>query len=257
MKTISIINLKGGVAKTLTTISMAHILSERHGKRVLVVDNDKQGNTSKTFGVHSYERGSVAELMLDRNADLADIICHTRYQRIDVIPANMKLLTANMQVMMDSSRPQQTRLRAALRKVQDQYDYCLIDNAPDINISTINALVASNEAIIPVKIDRYAFDGLQELKDQIAITREELNPALRLAGCLITCFQHVEGERQGEEWLRANMDCPVYRTHIRYSGKVVESSFEATPILEYSRRSGAAHDYCDFVAEYLDDERGC
>lgn len=152
MKTISIINLKGGVAKTLTTISMAHILSERHGKRVLVVDNDKQGNTSKTFGVHSYERGSVAELMLDRNADLADIICHTRYQRIDVIPANMKLLTANMQVMMDSSRPQQTRLRAALRKVQDQYDYCLIDNAPDINISTINALVASNEAIIPVKI---------------------------------------------------------------------------------------------------------
>ena len=169
MKTVSIINLKGGVAKTLTTISMTHILSEKHGKRVLVVDNDKQGNTSKTFGIHSYDRKSIADLMLDRNANLGEIIQHTRYPRIDAIQANMSLLTANMQVMMDSSRPQQTRLRAALRKVSSQYDYCLIDNAPDINISIINALVASDEVIIPVKIDPYAFDGLRELKEQIVV----------------------------------------------------------------------------------------
>lgn len=254
MKTISIINLKGGVAKTLTTISMAHILSETYGKRVLVIDNDKQGNTSKTFGIHSYDRKSVADLMLDRNANLDEIIQHTRYPRIDAIQANMMLLTANRQVLMDSSRPQQTRLRAALRKVSNQYDYCLIDNAPDINISIINALVASDEVIIPVKIDPYAFDGLKELKQQIDVTREELNPGLHLLGCLITCFQHVDGERQGEEWLRRNLNCPVFTTHIRYSGKVVESSFEGRPIVEYSRRSGAAHDYMDFVDEYLDAE---
>lgn len=251
MKTISIINLKGGVAKTLTTISMAHVLSERHGKRVLVIDNDKQGNTSKTFGVHTYEQKSIADIMLDRNIDLSSVIQHTRYPHIDVIPANMMLLKANMQVMMDSSRPQQTRLRAALRKVSSQYDYCLIDNAPDINISIINALVASDEVIIPVKIDPYAFDGLRELKQQIDITREELNPNLHLLGCLITCFQRVDGERQGEEWLRRNLDCPVFTTHIRYSGKVVEGSFEGKPIVEYSIRSGAAHDYVDFVSEYL------
>lgn len=257
MKTISIINLKGGVAKTLTTISMAHILSEKHGKRVLVIDNDKQGNTSKSFGVHSYERKSIADIMLDRNVDLSVVIRHTRYARIDVIPANMMLLNANMQVMMDSSRPQQTRLRAALRRVSDQYDYCLIDNAPDINISIINALVASDEVIIPVKIDPYAFDGLRELKEQIDVTQEELNPGLHLLGCLITCFQHVDGERQGEDWLRRNLNCPVFTTHIRYSGKVVESSFEGKPIVEYSRRSGTAHDYMDFVGEYLDaEERG-
>ena len=160
MKTVSIINLKGGVAKTLTTVSMAYALSQQYNARVLVVDNDKQGNCSKTFGVHSYNRQSIADLMLNRDADLAEVIQHTKYDRIDVIPANMTLLTANMQVMMDSSRPQQTRLRAALRKVADLYDYCLIDNAPDINISTVNALVASDEAIIPVKIDSYAFDGL-------------------------------------------------------------------------------------------------
>ncbi len=251
MKTISIINLKGGVAKTLTTISMAHILAERHGKRVLVIDNDKQGNTSKTFGVHSYEHKSIADIMVDRDIALDDVIRPTRYAGIDVIPANMKLLNANMKVMMDSSRPQQTRLRAALRRVDKQYDYCLIDNAPDINISIINALVASHEVVIPVKIDPYAFDGLLELKAQIDITREELNPDLHLLGCLITCFQRVDGERQGEDWLRQNLNCPVFTTHIRYSGKVVESSFEGLPISEYSRTCGAARDYSDFVAEYL------
>ena len=257
MKTVSIINLKGGVAKTLTTISMAHILSEKHGKRVLVIDNDKQGNLSKAFGVHSYDHKSIADIMLDRNIDLSGVIRHTRYAHIDVIPANMMLLTANKEVMMDSSRPQQTRLRAALRRIADQYDYCLIDNAPDINISIINALVASDEVIIPVKIDPYAFDGLYELKQQIEVTREELNPSLHLLGCLITCFQHADGERQGEEWLRRNLNCTVFTTHIRYSGKVVESSFEGKPIAEYSSRSGAAHDYMDFVSEYLDaEERG-
>lgn len=135
MKTVSIINLKGGVAKTLSTISMTHILAEKHGKLVLVVDNDKQGNTSKLFGVHSYERKSIADLMIDRNADMAEVIQHTIYPRIDVIAANMNLLTTNLRVMMDSSRPQQTCLRAALRKVAAQYDYCLIDNARRTSIS--------------------------------------------------------------------------------------------------------------------------
>ena len=251
MKTVSIINLKGGVAKTLTTVSMAYALSQQYNARVLVVDNDKQGNCSKTFGVHSYDRMSIADLMLDRDADLGEVIQHTKYDRIDVIPANMTLLTANMQVMMDSSRPQQTRLRTALRKVADLYDYCLIDNAPDINISTINALVASDDVIIPIKIDKYAFDGLEELKEQIEDTRDDLNPRLRLAGCLITCFIRADAEKQGEAWLRSRPEYPVFDTRIRYSDKVTESTFSEIPIVEYSRRSGTAMDYIAFVREYL------
>ena len=251
MKTVSIINLKGGVAKTLTTISMAHILAEKHGKRVLVIDNDKHANSSKTFGVHGYEHKSIADIMLDRNINMDEVIRHTTYQHIDMIPANMDLLSVNKQVMMDSSRPQQTRLRTALRKISDLYDYCLIDNAPDINISIINALVASNDVIIPVQIDPYAFDGLKELKDQIEITQEELNPDLCLKGCLITRFQRVDGERQGEDWLRNHLNCLVFKTHIRYSSKVVESSFMGKPIAEYSKTCGAALDYTNFVAEYL------
>ena len=250
MKTISIINLKGGVAKTLTADNMAHVLAVFHNKRVLLVDNDKQGNTSKAFGVHSYDEKSLSDILTARRIDPHEVIKKTRFQNIDVLPANMTLIRANLEVMMDSTRPQQTRLRAALGAVTGEYDYCIIDNAPDINISTINALVASDDVIIPIKIDKYAFDGLAELKEQIEDTRDDLNPRLRL-GCLITCFQRTDADRQGEEWLKAQPEYPVFDTHIRYSEKVTESTFSESPIAEYSRRSGAAMDYIAFVREYL------
>ena len=256
MKTISIINLKGGVAKTLTADNMAHVLAVFHNKRVLLVDNDKQGNTSKSFGAHSYDDKSISDILTARRLDPREVIKKTRFENIHVIPANMTLIRANMEVLMDSTRPQQTRLRDALNTIaaEDFYDYCIIDNAPDINISTINALVASDDVIIPIKIDKYAFDGLAELKEQIEDTRDDLNPRLRLAGCLITCFQRTEADRQGEAWLKAQPEYPVFDTHIRYSEKVTESTFLESPIAEYSRRSGTATDYIAFVREYL--ERG-
>lgn len=139
MKTISIINLKGGVAKTLTADSMAHVLATLHNKRVLLVDNDKQGNTSKAFGVHSYDDKSISDVLTARRLDPREVIKKTRFENIDVMPANMTLIRANMEVLMDSTRPQQTRLRSALNAIAEEnfYDFCIIDNAPDINISTI------------------------------------------------------------------------------------------------------------------------
>lgn len=251
MKIISIINLKGGVAKTLTADNMAHVLAVFHNKRVLLVDNDKQGNTSKAFGVHSYDEKSLSDVLTARRLDVREVIKKTRFENIDVLPANMTLIRANMEVLMDTTRPQQTRLRAALDPVAGQYDFCIIDNAPDINISTINALVASDDVIIPIKIDKYAFDGLAELKEQIEDTRDDLNPRLRLAGCLITCFIRADAEKQGEAWLRSRPEYPVFDTHIRYSEKVTESTFSEMPIAEYSRRSGTAMGYIAFVREYL------
>jgi chromosome partitioning protein len=251
MKTISIINLKGGVAKTISATNIAHILSVIHNKRVLLVDNDKQGNASKMFGLHSYDEPSVAELMTRRNANLEEIIAPTQYANLDLIPANMTLLKANLEVMLDTTRPQQTRFRKALRSMEGEYDYCIIDNAPDINISTINALVASDDVLIPIKIDKFAFDGLAELKEQIENTKEDLNPGLCLKGCLVTCYQRNEVNRQGEEWLKTQTEYPVFDTHIRRTEKVDESTFATTPIIEYSRRCGAARDYLKFVEEYL------
>ena len=141
MKVLSIINLKGGVAKTISSVNMAHILAAVKGFKVLLIDNDKQGNASKIMNRHSYDHKGTAEVMTQRGIDPAEIIQHTDFEGLDIITANMNLLTANLEVMLDQSRPQQTRFKKFLDGLQNEYDYCIIDNAPDINISTINALV--------------------------------------------------------------------------------------------------------------------
>ena len=166
MKTISVMNLKGGVAKTISAANIAHVLATVHKKRVLLIDNDKQGNVSKMFGVHDYDAPSVADILTQRKGIL-EVAKNTRYENLSVVPANMNLLKANLDVLLDSTRPQQTRLRAELRKIGDTADFCIIDCAPDINISTINALVASDLVLVPIKIDNFAFDGLSELKEQV------------------------------------------------------------------------------------------
>lgn len=181
MKTISIINLKGGVAKTLTADSMAHVLATFYNKRVLLVDNDKQGNTSKAFGVHSYDDKSISDVLTARRLDPREAIKKTRFQNIDVMPANMTLIRANMEVLMDSTRPQQTRLRSALNTIaaENFYDFCIIDNAPDINISTINfksRLMAIPSKLAPVlckKTDKAEIFAL--LKDHIDEALMELS----------------------------------------------------------------------------------
>lgn len=255
MKTISIINLKGGVGKTFTAVNMAHILAAYYKKRVLLFDNDKQGNTSKFFGVHDYERKSAADVLTTRGMAIADAIRKTDYDLIDVMPSNMGLLKANLEVMLDTTRPQQTRFRAALDQLDHEYSYCIFDNAPDINMSTINALVASRDVIVPLTIDDFAFDGLAELKEQIDTTRDELNPGLRLAGCVITAYQkNAESAARGEAWLQENTEYPFFAQRIRYSSKANGSIFEKKPICEYSRRSAAAIDYVRWVAEYMQTE---
>lgn len=250
MKTISIINLKGGVAKTISAASIAHILAVVHGKRVLLVDNDKQGNISKMFGLHSYDDLSITDILMERHDNIYKIITPTRYANLDIIPANMTLLEANV---FERGQHRQTRLQAAFEGIAGRYDYCVIDNAPDLNMSTINALVASDDVLIPIKIDKFAFDGLTELIEQINnISGGGLNPGLSLRGCFITCYQNNEVNRQGEAWLRGQGKYPVLDTRIRRTEKVDESTFARIPIVEYSRRCGAARDYLALVAKYLE-----
>lgn len=251
MRVLSVINLKGGVAKTISAANTAHILAEVHNKKVLLVDNDKQGNASKLFGRHSYDNMSIADVLVKRSADIASIITSTQFAGLDLLPANMTLLQANLQVMLDTARQRETRLKKALQAISGQYDYCIIDNAPDINISVINALAASDYVLIPIKIDNFAFDGLKELKEQIDNTREEINPNLCLLGCFVTNYQNNEVNRQGEEWLNQQTDYPLFDTHIRRTEKVDESTFASTPIMVYSRRCGATLDYLKFVDELL------
>lgn len=253
MKTISVINLKGGVAKTISSANIGYILSQTYSKRVLLMDNDKQGNLSKMYGRHGYGHAGTAEIMTGRRPEPCRVIQNTNYPNLDIVTANMSLLKANLEVLLDTARPQQTRFLRFLNmpEVSENYDYCIIDNAPDINISTINALAASTHVIIPVKIDDFAFDGLSELFEQIENTREELNPGLKFTGCFVTQYVNNDVCSQGEEWLRKNTEYPVFDTHIRRTEKIDESTFARMPISEYSKRCGAARDYQTFVEELL------
>lgn len=222
MKTIAVINMKGGCAKTTTTVNMAHILAKDYGKRVLVIDNDKQGNLSKACGVWSYDNLSLADI-LTGEAGITEVIQTTQNPLLNAVPANMHLLTANLMVIKDEEREQAAILKNQLEEVADAYDYCIIDCPPDINISVINALVAADEVIIPIKIDGYAFDGMDELEEQIN-NAKQLNPKLKLRGCLVTMFYNRDVCRQGEEWLQ-NQRYPVFKTHIRRTEKADEVTF--------------------------------
>ena len=252
MRIVSIINLKGGVAKTVSSVNIAHILSSVHNKKVLLIDNDKQGDASKLLNRHSYTRPGTAKILTDRELDMSVIIQPTNYEGLDVVTANMNLLTATLEVMLDQKRPQHNRFKKALEQVEEKYDYCIIDNAPDINISTINALAASDDVLVPVMIDDFAIDGLRELVEQIDNTREDLNPGLRFCGCFITQFDRAnEADTQGEAYLKGLEAYPLFETHIRRTLKMKPSTFARKPILEYSSRCGAARDYKALVEEYL------
>ncbi|NBI72168.1 ParA family protein [Clostridiaceae bacterium] len=252
MHIISIISLKGGVAKTTTAVNMAYILAAVHKKRVLVVDNDKQGNASKTFKRYDTgDRDTVARMMLERSPDPTGIIRKTDYEGIDIITANMDLLEANLRTVVDTGRQQQTRFKKALAPVAGNYDYCIIDNAPDINMSIINALVASDDVIIPVFMDQYSFDGLDILSEQIGQIREDFNENLRIAGCLVTQYQNNDVNNQGIAFLKAR-GIKVFGQRIRRTErKVNESTIAGLPLALYSSRCGAAQDYKKFVVEYL------
>lgn len=250
MKTISIINLKGGVAKTVSAINIAYVLAAVHGMRVLLVDNDKQGNVSKFFGLHGDDVEGIAELITKKGIDIKTLIKNTAYSGLDVLTANMNLLNANKEVLLDVTRPQQTRIQKALAGIEPLYDYCVIDNAPDINMSVINALVASEDILVPIKIDKFAFDGLDQLIEQIEDVRE-FNPSLRLCGCFITMFQQNNINIQGNSWLESNTDYPLFKTCIRKTVKVDETTFNGKPLLAYSKNCTAARDYEALVAEYL------
>ena len=252
MRTISIINLKGGCAKTLSSVNIAHILSAVHKRKVLLIDNDKQGDASKLLNRHSYARPGTGAILTDREIDMAAVIQSTDYEGLDIVAANMNLLTATLEVMLDQKRPQHNRFKKALEQVGEKYDYCIIDNAPDINISTINALAASDDVLVPVPIDDFAIDGLKELVEQINNTRQDLNPGLRFCGCFITQFDRTnEADMQGEVYLRGLEAYPLFETHIRRTLKMKPSTFARKPILEYSSRCGAARDYQALVREYL------
>ena len=249
MINIAVINLKGGVGKSVTTCNLAAQLSAEQYS-VLVVDVDKQGNTSKFFKRCDYEQPSLAEVLLG-SAWASDAIVETSLPSVDLLPADMRMLKANRNILMDVTEPQQYRLRDALRKVAANYCYCLMDCPPDLDMGSINALCAADWVIIPVDCDEWACDGMAEILDQIARVQMYYNPHLKILGVLLTKYRNTK-YADGVITHLAQMGVPLLHTAIRYTVRVSEAKSAHLPLRAYKQNCTAALDYADLAREIVE-----
>ena len=239
MISIAIINLKGGVGKSVTACNLAAELAAK-SKSVLVVDLDKQGNTSKFFGVLDYDSPSVADI-------LAAIVKGVDVWGVHLLPCDMRMLKANRTILMDNG-PRQFHLRDALKCVAGDYDYCIMDCPPDLDMGSINALCAADWVIIPVDCDKWACDGMQEIVEQIEQVQAYYNPRLKIMGALMTKYRRTRYAEDIIVQLCAS-GISVLETVIRYTVKVSEAAHAGMPLLEYCPDCTAAVDYGELTEE--------
>lgn len=248
MKVISFFSIKGGVGKSVSSMAFAQILHDDYGKRILLVDIDKQANTSKTFGCYTPDGFTSADLLTAKSLIADKAIRHSDYG-IDVIPANFELIRANKEVLLDTLHPQQLRFKRQLAPLKNRYDFCIIDYPIDDNMAVINALVVTDEVLIPIKMDRYALDGMEYVIETIEGIKE-FNPNIQLKGCFATMYVRSNLYKEGMNALETSLGLKFLKTPIRQTVKVGESTFEK-PFIRYSPTSSAAEDYRKLVSEYL------
>jgi chromosome partitioning protein len=248
---IAIANQKGGVGKTTTAINLAGALEES-GYRVLCIDMDPQANLTAGLGVNlnTVER-SMADVLAEGRASLADVILATETAGIDVAPANIDLASTEGELFTALGREQV--LRDALEGQVDRYDYVLIDCPPNLGLLTVNGLVAANSVIIPVQTQYYAMKGLNNLVKVINMIRMKLNRELRILGLLPTFYDgRTNLARDMLDELRVVGDHHVFTSIVRNTVKLGEAPLAGRPITTYAGASEAARTYRDLAREVID-----
>lgn len=248
MKKVSIFNIKGGVAKTTSTANLGACLSQQ-GKKVLLVDLDSQSNLTKLFKTYSIEDLSISDVLLDKNLDIHKAIKRTDFENLDIISANINLTFTERNILLDETRSQQDRLVIALSQINDEYDYCLIDCPPSLNIITVNALCASDEVFVPIKIDKFALDGLEYLLDRISEIKENFNSNLNFKGCFITMDTATTVNKVIKQELKKLLGDKMFDTTIKQNVKVIESTFDECPVVFGNKKARASINYRDLYKE--------
>ncbi len=249
MKVIAIMNVKGGVGKTMTACNMAHILADTYQQRVLLIDADPQGNATAFFNVDARD-GGLTEILGGLCNCYDELVQNTDYDRLDVIGCDTSLFGVDLATDHSVVDPRKALidLKAALIE-DDAYDIVLIDCPPSFTVSAIAALAAADSVLVPVKLDAFSVDGMEFLLDQIAAVHK-INGSAALEGVLVTLWHNCISNVQAESNLR-DRGIRVFETHIRRSDKADESTWYHEPICSYSKFSSTARDYRDFVAEFV------
>ena len=248
MKTIAFMNLKGGTAKTTTTVNTAAILARDYGQRVVVVDADSQGNTTEFLGL-GVEHPGLAEMLRGGEA----MIQLTRLNDVDLIAADDTLMDLDLSKAAAGEAKIHCLLEAKKDTYFGKYDFMLIDCPPAFNAAAAAALLAADQVVIPMKLDAFSLRGMANLIRQIQ-NMQLINPSLRVAGILPTMWYRSDEIVKAERQLRMS-NLPVF-PHIRRSSKVDDMTFRQRPLIYSSPKSGACHDYKTFVRRLVEGGAG-
>ena len=249
-KSIAIFNQKGGVGKTTTNNKLAACLAIK-GKKVLVLDIDPQGNTTSGLGIS--KRGlenTMYEVLIVDGYNPENAIRSTAVKGLDIIPASVELAGAEVEMVQLEGR--EKRLKKALDKIRDLYDYIFIDCPPSLGLLTINSLTAVDSVLIPIQCEFYALEGVSQLMSTIELVRKSMNKNLEIQGVILSMFDgRTNLSIQVVEEVKRYFKQKVYTTVIPRNVRLAEAPSYGLPIMEYDPKSNGARAYMEFAEEFL------
>jgi len=255
-KIISMVNQKGGVGKTTTSINLSASLGYL-GKKVLLVDLDPQGNTTTGVGINKGDiEASIYDVLINE-AEVNEVIIKTKFKNLDIIPATINLAGVDIELL-EKSKYQSGfskggQLKAKLDEIRDGYDFILIDCPPSLGILTTNALTASNSVIIPVQCEFFALEGIMQLLNSIMLAQRNLNQELDIEGVLLTMLDsRTNLGLEVVEDIRGYFKERVYDTIIPRLIRLTEAPSHGKPIIEYDPKSRGTEAYINLAKEVIE-----
>ncbi len=248
-RTIAIANQKGGVGKTTTAVNLSAYMADL-GKKVLVVDIDPQGNTTSGLGLDKRKVScSVYDVILGE-ATAEEAIATTSVRNLFIMPANIDLAGAEIELVPAMSR--ERKLKTGLAPVMGHYDFILIDCPPSLGLLTINALTAADSVLVPIQCEYYALEGLGQLMSTIRLVQNHLNPPLEVEGVLLTMFDgRTNLSIQVVEEVKRFFKGKVYSTIVPRNVRLSEAPSHGKPILTYDAKSRGAEVYEELAKEVI------
>lgn len=253
---IAIANQKGGVGKTTTAINLSACLAEA-GKKVLMLDCDPQGNATSGLGINKNTAEVTSYDILIGEATAEEAIVHTDYEGLDVIPSNINLSGAEIELI--GVEQKEYILQKQISPLRERYDFIIIDCPPSLNMLTVNAMTTADTVLVPIQCEYYALEGLSQLIHTINLVNQRLNPNLRMEGVVFTMYDaRTNLSLQVVENVKYNLKQTIYKTIIPRNVRLAEAPSHGMPINVYDTRSAGAESYrllAEEVIEHVEEER--